>query len=151
MSPKMQSWCCNPSEDSILDPIPRDTHFRGRSIITGQWRYGHLVTDGVHFYIFNSRHFIPTNRADFPRHEVDPSTVGQYTGLRDHHSNMLYEGDYVTVTHKQPILNGPSTPTSAQVEWNAALGAWCLRMFGTPGQLPLGEWLKEDVDIEKII
>lgn len=67
-----------------------DIKFRGKDIITGEWRYGYYVKnvyriDGVVI----ERHEIIN---DGIRYEVIPETVGQYTGMDE-----VYCGDVVQV------------------------------------------------------
>ena len=80
----------------------REIKFRGKRVNNGAWVYGYLTmcTDGSCYitteiernvlrYVKGKPSYVFT-RIEY---EVDPKTVGQYTGMEDRGKNKIIEGD----------------------------------------------------------
>ena len=74
----------------------REILFRGKRKGNGEWVYGnYAVTDNN-----EKQHFIFQNKAfEF---EVDPETVGQYTGIIDDNVKKIFEGAILSITNDDP-------------------------------------------------
>lgn len=70
----------------------REIKFRGRDLASGKWVYGdlHVLCDKPHIHTAKSSYPFAGQRSF-----VDPSTIGQFTGLYDEDKREIYEGDLV--------------------------------------------------------
>lgn len=73
----------------------REIKFRGKRLDNGEWLYGSLLVS--HFKDDKKeRYFITQFSGNYTfEHEVDPATVGQYTGKCDRQHHKVYEDDIV--------------------------------------------------------
>jgi uncharacterized phage protein (TIGR01671 family) len=92
--------------------------FRGKRLDNGQWVEGSLILP----HKGNDSYFIvDDNGVD---HEVNPATVGQFTGMVDKEEKEIFEGDII----REWLLD--SQEPEGGFWWNAIVkqykGCWCL-------------------------
>lgn len=76
----------------------REGKFRGKRLDNRKWEYGDLIENQGRFFIYHATSETTIEDNDDGRIvvaavEVDPNTVGQYTGLQDMNDKDIWKDD----------------------------------------------------------
>lgn len=99
--------------------------WRGKDVETGEWRIGCLLRDfGGDTWIVCTDQQIRDANQENVWFKVDPSTLGEWTGIYDKNGEPIYEGDKIhIVIHNNNRLDNPiASETETVIYRNSSFG-----------------------------
>lgn len=87
--------------------------FRGKAKETGEWLMGGICERDGRYFIIETTIYEIDNSKSWGMFEVDPETVGQFTGLEDKDNVKIFDGDLLLFGDEALI-----------VYWNSEVYGW---------------------------